>query len=148
MLNDCFKVLHGFQARTLVMLCPCLHVVEFVCLWTFFNAQVKTHNSFNFSNMSLYILFILWVYLNFFMSNIIFFSVWIGSTWKSHVFGWRQTQLPSAYCLHTLRLDLASFWLFPFSREILRDIYLFQLLHIFISFHCYVFAYFWSLSNS
>ena len=39
-----------------------------------------------------------------------FFVAWIGSTWKSPVFGWSQTILLWIYWHHMLRLDLDSCW--------------------------------------
>lgn len=118
----------------------CLHIVEFVCLKIFINFWVKTYHCFNLSHMSHYFIallefFFIWVILSFPFR-------WTGSIWKSPVFGWSQTQLPSVYYLHMLRLDLAFSWLFPCSREILRDFFFFpfQSLWIFFSFHSYVFV--------
>lgn len=129
------------EDRTL-MLFACLHIVEFVCLKIFINFWVKTYHCFNLSHMSHYFIallefFFIWVILSFPFR-------WTGSIWKSPVFGWSQTQLPSVYYLHMLRLDLAFSWLFPCSREILRDFFFFFSISVFVnfffSFHSYVFV--------
>ena len=141
---DVWSVVHFDvpEDRTL-MLFPCLHIVEFVCLKIFINFWVKTYHCFNLSHMSHYFIallefFFIWVILSFPFR-------WTGSIWKSPVFGWSQTQLPSVYYLHMLRLDLAFSWLFPCSREILRDFFFFfflfqSLWFFFFSFHSYVFV--------
>ena len=149
MLNDCFKVLHSFQARTLVTPCPCLHVVEFVYLCELSSMPMLKHiivptcePLYFIYSLGIFI-YVSWVHYLFLCVNRKYLEepcVWVESNTTTLSILSSHAEIGLGF------LMIISF--FSWDSQIYIYMYFNYCTYLFPFIVIYVFAYFWSLSNS